>query len=66
MTVWCCFELNGVDTPILRAVKSYSLAAAWLEADRLNRYITPFTVDQEPEIFPPRDMFEYAVQDVTR
>lgn len=58
--VCACFELNGVDAPILRGVKSYGRAMAWRNADLLNRYFVIFTLDAEPEVSPPRDLFEWA------
>lgn len=63
MNVYACFELNGVDTPILRGAKSYGLALAWRNADLMNRYFVCFTLDTEPEVLPPRDLFEWAARD---
>lgn len=60
MNVYACFELNGVDAPILRGIKSYSLALDWRNADLLNRYFVCFALDAEPEVSPPRDLFEWA------
>lgn len=69
MIACACFELNAVDAPILRGVKSYDRAMAWRNADLLNRYFVLFTLDAEPEVSPPRDLFEWAArnaEDVTR
>jgi len=60
--IFACFELNDVDAPILRALKTYALALSRRDADLMNRYIIGFTVDREPEIVPPRDLFEWAEQ----
>lgn len=48
--VFACFELNAVDAPILRAVKTYAPAMAWRDADLNNRFLVAFTIDHEREI----------------
>lgn len=67
--VCACFELNGLDAPILRGVKSYARALDWRNADLANRYFVCFALDAEPEVSPPRDLFEWSArrdEDVTR
>lgn len=61
MTDVCvCFELNTVHAPLLRGVKSYARAMQWSDEDMLNRYFVLCAVDSEPEVKPPRDLFEWA------
>jgi hypothetical protein len=62
MNVCVCFELNAVDAPHLRGVKSFERAMAWRDADLTNRYFVLCAVDAEPEVVPPRDLFEWARQ----
>lgn len=45
--VWACFELDGCDAPILRAIKTTERALEWRNADMANRFIVPFTLDHE-------------------
>jgi hypothetical protein len=60
--IFACFEFNEVDAPILRGLKTYGKAMKWRDADLLNRYFVGFYVDAEPEVVPPRDLFEWARQ----
>lgn len=53
MIVAVCFEVNGVDTPILRGVKTYGRAMAWRNQDYAQRYFVLYTVDHDPDI--PRE-----------
>lgn len=62
MTVYVCFELNSVDAPILRGVRTYAHAMLWRDADLANRFIVGCAVDVEAEVIPPRDLFEWAQQ----
>lgn len=66
MNVYACFEFNGCGAPILRAIKTYALAMDWRDADLMNRYLVGFTLDADPEIIPPRDLFEYAASVTSR
>lgn len=58
--VCVCFTLNAVDAPLFSGVRTYANAHKWREADNLNRFYVLTTVDAEPEIFEPRDLFEWA------
>ena len=60
--IFACFELNAVDAPILRGLKTFARAMDWRDADLANRFMVGFTVDREPEVRPPRDLFEWAAQ----
>jgi hypothetical protein len=58
--IFACFELNAIDAPILRGLKTYGKAVKWRDADLLNRYIVGYCVDRDEETFPPADLFEWA------
>lgn len=58
--VCVCFTLNSVDAPLFSGVRTYANAEMWRNADVLNRFFMLATVDAEPEIFEPQDLFEYA------
>ena len=60
--VYACFELDGYDAPILRAIKTYDRALKWIDKDMDNRFLMFFAVDTEPVTIPPRDLFEMAQQ----
>jgi hypothetical protein len=60
LTVFVCYELNGVDVPKLCAVKSVGPGLAWLAEDRANRFVVPMGVDVQAYSWPASDLFEWA------
>lgn len=62
MDVFACFELNFVDAPILRGLKTYAKAIAWRDANLSDRFIVGFCVDRDPEVVLPENLFQWAAQ----
>lgn len=59
--VWACFELNAVDAPILRGIKSADKAYEWRQAGYADRFIVPFRIDHEPQaVEDEQDLFSIS------
>lgn len=62
MIVYVCFELNECDASILRGVKSYAKAMSWRDENLADRFIVGYTVDRDPEVVLPDNLFQWAAQ----